>query len=519
MQKMHKKILAICYFSIIVNQNFKKMKNNLKQSFIGLLLCIVMIACNKENRFNTLNKHHLTEPLKLLNENEKAVVSKFEHASLVLQGLFSAKPEIRKEFNGFIAAKLAKSGTDEELSFQEIFQAKEVSLTGVRPDFLIRFRDAFSEIFIKGNYPKSHLFSHVKFNSIEDVAAYYDIPTQQINYSNSNVQLSSSENPNWNNSGIAYEIYFPYSDNWHVNTLVNYAISHHPLSNVEWNYGMFFDPLGNPLYEVTINDDYAFSTPTYIITYDDGLKLEDFSNGNMPIEAANYKIDLTNNDYTPIIIESPVIPNPSTCTKELRVKDGRWTLLRNGYGIFEGKIEFAVAVTRQLTEVSVPSQNIQSNPIIHFNRGAHAWGYKKLRRRKIRDMERDLNDYISFGLKVSPWCSGQADKMIFLYEYDKPWVLSQNAKEISNVLTAGAGLIGDSTTRAIVSSLTSAGLAPLVKNLLEGTAQSKIEHFSIIGSNAVWANHRIPTNGSNPNLLNGFRPYGKNSVMATMVID
>ena len=65
----------------------------------------------------------------------------------------------------------------------------------------------------------------------------------------------------------------------------------------------------------------------------------------------------------------------------------------------------------------------------------------------------------------------------------------------------------------------SAGIAPLVKSLLEGTAKSRIEHYSIIGSNAVWTNQKVPTNRSNPTLLNGFRPYGTNDVMATFVID
>jgi len=58
-----------------------------------------------------------------------------------------------------------------------------------------------------------------------------------------------------------------------------------------------------------------------------------------------------------------------------------------------------------------------------------------------------------------------------------------------------------------------------VKNLLEGTANSKIEHYSIIGSNAVSANQRQPSNATTPSLLNGYRPYGMNSVMVTLVIE
>ena len=231
-------------------------------------------------------------------------------------------------------------------------------------------------------------------------------------------------------------------------------------------------------------------------------------------------MSLTDDEYNPVTLESSEItPNPSPCRKELGVKDGRWTLLRNGYGLFEGKIEYAVAVTKNVSEVTVPNQNPQSNPIILTERSAHAWGYTKIKRNKVKEMKRNSNSYISFGLNVSPWCEGQPDKMIFLYEYDRPNIFSENALEWSNLFTAGVGLIGDDATRATVSSIMSAGIAPLVKSLLEGTAKSRIEHYSIIGSNAVWTNQKVPTNRSNPTLLNGFRPYGTNDVMATFVID
>ncbi|HMP91432.1 MAG TPA: hypothetical protein PKD90_01060 [Phnomibacter sp.] len=172
-----------------------------------------------------------------------------------------------------------------------------------------------------------------------------------------------------------------------------------------------------------------------------------------------------------------------------------------------------------VSEVSIPNQNPQSNPIIQTNRSAHAWGYQKIKRKKIRGMQNNTNEFISFGLNVSPWCANHPDKMILLYEYDKPWLLSENALEFSKVLTAGLGMIGDSTTRATVSALASAGLAPVVKALLEGTAKSNIEHYSVIGRNAVWTNQREPSNAMIPSLLNGFRPYGTNAVMVTLIIE
>jgi hypothetical protein len=491
------------------------MNTKSKLRIILALFVISFTACKKD-LVKTDPNNQLNEPVKALNQKEKETVAKFEHASLVLQGLFSTNPSIRKEFNGFIAAKLAKSGTDEELTFKEIFEAQPIRLSGVKSDFLVRFRDSFAGTFINRKYPNSQKYDKISFANVDEVAVYYGLKSVNKSANNSNTR----ENASVYDESIPYEIYYPYSENFNPEAAVNYAVTSHPLNNNEWNYGMFFDAAGNPIYEVEVNDDYAYGTPTYIITYDDGLKLADFSNGNKPIEATKYFINITDDDYNPILMQSTQNePNPSPCTSELRVKDGRWTLLQNGYGLFEGKIDFAVAVSRNLSEVTIPNQNPQSNPIIQIDRSAHAFGYVKLKRGKVRKMRDNLNEYIGLGIYVGPWCPDAPDKMMFLYEYDKPNMFSENAKEWSDFLTGAAGLIGDPATRSTIQGLTNAGLAPLVKVLLEGTAKSKIEHYSIIGSNAVSANQRIPTNGMTPSLLNGFRPYGTNSVNVSLVID
>lgn len=481
---------------------------------IAIFISLFLISCKKESS-NSISNFENKNPLSTLNSKEKIVVQKFEHASFVLQEVFTKHPLLRKEFNKFIYAKLEKTKTDQELTFKEIFQAKKIKLNGVDPDFLLKFRDAFVDIFILNEYPKNSKFN-VQFKSVEDVKNYFGIKTEEPISLFSN----SVENVSYDESLVDFEIYFPYSENWNPEQLVNYAISYHPLSNVEWNYGMFFDALGNPLYEVTVNDDYAFETPTYIITYDDGLKIGDFLNGISPIGTNNYKINLSDDEYNPIIIQNTLnSPNPSPCIRELRVKDGRWTLLRNGYGLFEGKIEYAVAVTNNLSEVTIPNQFTNSNPIIKIGLNGHAWGYVKIRRGKVRKMIENSSEYISFGLNVSPWCQNQPDKLMFLYEYDAPNTFSTNSKEWSQLLSASSNLISDSTQKAQINALISQGITPIVQVLLEGSAQSKIEHYSIIGSNAVWNNQRVPTNGMTPSLLNGYRPYGTNSVNVTLTVD
>lgn len=478
--------------------------------FMTLFLFAGFIACKKEVNVAEIQENL---PFKELNQKEAATVVKFEHASFVLQHLFSTNPAIRKEFNGFIAAKLKKSGTDEELSFKEIFEAKSLTLPGVQPDFLVRFRKAFGEIFVDGSFPQSIQYKHLNFGTIDDVARYFDVrPSAAVAAPN------SPDGPVNPNDGVPYEIYFPYSENWSPDDVINYAFTHDPLTTNEWNYGMFYDALGNPLYEVSINDDYAFGTPTYIITYDDGLKLSDFDNGNMPIEAKNYAINLADDEYNPIVIRSDntLDDPPTSCSTELRAGQGRWTLLNNGYGIFEGRIELAVSVSEDISAISTPTQNAQNYYSILIDRNSTAFGYVKIKRKRVKEMQGNENSFVHIGVYVSPWCAGQPDKSLVLYEYDKPNFLSQNATEISNFFAGAAGLIGNPATRATISAL---GVAPLVKVILEGTAQSKVEHFSIVGSQAVISNQRNPTNGAFPSLINGFRPYGTNAVATTLVVD
>lgn len=495
------------------------MKNSPILNLSAALMMLFFTACKHEFKQQVYKDANWEAP-KILNQKEQETVVKFQHASSVLQGLFSTYPNLRKEFNGFIKAKLDKSGTDEELTFKEIFESKPIHLKGVKSDFMFRFRSAFADLFIKGNYPNHEKYSAIKFNTVEDIAAYYDLLKPMHNMAASSKKSTTIMEKY---QSVDYEIYFPYSENWNPDDAINYAITNNPLSTEIWNYGMFYDASGVPLYEVTVNDDYAFSIPTYIITYDDGLKMEDFQNGRMPILAGKYSINLTDDDYNPYPIRNtipiPITLTPPVCTKELRVKDGRWTLLNNGYGLFEGKIEFAVAVTLQVSNVSIPNQSPPSNPIINIDRSSHAWGYQKIKRSKVKKMRNDPNEFISLGIYIGSWCIGSPDKMIFLYEYDKPSSPSSNAAKWTGALSAAVQLIPDPATKLAATTLLNNGLAPLVTALLEGTANSRIEHYSILSSDAVWANQRIPTAGANPSLLNGFRPYGTNNAMISLVID
>ena len=492
------------------------MKTSYRFTWMLGVLLLSAVACKKEFQSSEKTDQNNAGPLKVLSKEEQEAVVKFEHASLVLQGVFSKSPALRKEFNSFIAAKLAKSGNDESLSFQEIFEPFTLSLPGVSPDFLFRFRDAFAGTFISGDFPNQSRFADKKFTSVEQVAGYFDIRPK------SNVSLDGTGNQNSDQgNGLPYMIYYPYSENWSPEGKINYAVSHHPLVTEHWNYGALYSSQGSFLNDVYIDDDYAFGNPTYIVTYDDGLQQSDFESGNLPFEAKNYAVTISDRNYNPVTYRNQTqsIPYPQNpgCRKELRIRDGRWTLLKEGFGIFEGKIEFAAAMTIDVSQVNIPGQ--PNSPSILVKRDAHGWGYVGVKRDFIRKMQRNPDAFVHLGIYISYWCEGDPDKMLFIYEYDRPNLFSTNSLEWSQAVAAAANLISNEDQRERVSAFANQGIQPLVQALLNGTTQSRIVHYSLLGASAVIANQRIPTAGIRPSLINGYRPYGSSNACVTLAVD
>ena len=316
-------------------------------------------------------------------------------------------------------------------------------------------------------------------------------------------------------------IYYPYSENWSPEMKINYAVTHHPLVTEQWNYGALYNQQGGYVNTVYVDDDYAFGNPTYIVTYDDGLQQSDFESGNLPFEAKNYAVSVSDRNYNPVTyrnqVQSIPFPQNPNCRKELRIRDGRWTLLRESFGIFEGGIEFAAAMTIDVSQVNIPGQ--PNSPTILVRRDAHGWGYVGVRRNAIREMKKDEKKFVHLGIYISYWCEGDPDKMLFIYEYDRPNLFSTNSLQWSKAVAAAANLISDPNQRERVAAFANQGIQPLVQALLNGTTQSSIVHYSLLGANAVIANQRIPTSGIRPSLINGHRPYGSSNACVTLVVD
>ena len=463
-----------------------------------------------------------------LNSEQTIIVNRFKLASYVLSDIL-ADLKTREELNQFILAKVKKTGNDESLTFRELFSNKKVKLEGVKSDFLLKFKEKFITSILENKFRHHKEFSLIKFNNETEILKYFGLQNSKA------IQLNSNQTNSYNESTYleelpidpGFEIYFPYSENFenqNYQQKPTYAVTYNPLTNNEENEGEIFDyATGTYQYVSLIDDEFAYNVPTYIITIDDGLNYNDFAY-DIPqfLNNVKYKIQLSDDDYNSITFESPQvsvtppIENNQCLNRELRVRDGRWTLIRNGYGLFEGAIEFAVAFAADLNSVVNPNGNVNSNPLIDLK--TQAWTYKKLKRKTVKKMINDENEYVNFNMNVSPWCPGNPNKMLFLYEWDKQTVFSSGAKEFSDGAAAALGLIGNEATKAAIAAVP---LAPIIKVVLEGSSISRIEHYSILGSNEVYQNQRIGTAASNyPNgLFREFRAYGSSSVFVTLVID
>lgn len=487
----------------------------MRNTIIYLLFVIpILMSCNKDVNYGKLIS---TDKQTVLSPKETELRDKVQLASKVLEKLIQNK-NIREELYSFISAKYKKTGKDEELTFREIFASPKVLLPGVKSDFLIRFKQLYINAFITGVYKTEPKYEYLKFSSQEDIEKYFGIIRKPV----FNTSINTTNTLISDNVFVpdGYEIYIPYSENYEGVIYNYYAVTYNPFDNLDQNEGNVYDAsTGQYLYVAEIDDAYAWETPTFIVTVDDGLSIQDFENG-LPVSSQYYKIDISDDNYNNLVITNQVLPsNPSPCSKRLAVRDGRWTLIHNGYGLFEGAIEFAVSITNDVSEVRMPFQNGLEYPTITIDKTSTSFGYKKISRKKVKTMINVNNDYINIGASCFPWCSGENDRMMFIYEFDKPNAFSSYSKEFSGFMSSATNFIVNPTLRAAVGSFIDSGVAPLVKVLLEGSEQSRIEHFGIIGFNEVNSNMTIPSISMSPSLLNLYRPYGSSQTMATLVIE
>jgi hypothetical protein len=494
-----------------------KTKNILIVAFISL---IILNSCKRETSSPSSEKLLVK---KELTDDDKILLNKFQLASYVISDMIADKTT-RNELNKFILAKVKKTGSDESLSFEEIFSGRTLKLEGVDPNFFDTFKDKFVKTLLAKKY-RHHEEIAINFQNENEILAYFGQKKSSLTTLSSDNKKTNFV-PSFGDDFIdpGFEIYFPYSENFEgaiYPEYPNYAVSYNPITNDEENNGEVFNyDTGEYLYDNLVNDDYAYTTPTYILTVDDGISYSDFANVNFSytdfsylINAPIYNINVYDYDYNPYTISNPTISSTppggiGVCVnRDLWVQNGRWTALHDGNGLFEGQIEFAVSTLSGVTSLTIPTGT--NNPVADMT--VEKFSYQPISRYSVKNMKKKTSSSVSLGFHFTPWCPGDVDKMLVIYEYDRG---SKSSGAFCGVVSSAAGLFKDTAMQNIVK----AG-AVLVKAAIDGATSSKVKHFSIIKADNVYQNMRTPAIAMSPTLINGIRPYGTNQYMVSLLID
>jgi hypothetical protein len=218
--------------------------------------------------------------------------------------------ETRKKLNQFIFAKVQKTETDEELTFKEIFSNKKLTLEGVSPDFLIDFKNKFVKTILANRFRHHEEFKSISLTNENEILKYFGLKNNYSTKLNSKGTSTLTADLSLQELTIdpGFEIYFPYSENYlnqNYQQTPTYAVTYNPLTNLDENEGEIFDyTTGTYKYVSLVDDDFAYGTPTYIITIEDGLTYDDMAyNQAQFVGDAKFKIQLSDDDYNPVTFE------------------------------------------------------------------------------------------------------------------------------------------------------------------------------------------------------------------------
>ena len=214
-------------------------------SLVVALSAIFITSCKKENKVDKPGSSTAkTIEKRTLNATEVALKQKLEQTSKIIAEVFKDK-SIRKEFNEIVRKKVTETNI-ESVTFKELFSANSTD-----PELKRFVNESFSKSFI-ASYRTVY---NNKFGSTQPNNQKNDVKTNSYDPAIDEYQRMPEG-----------EIYFPYSQNFNpVDASVQYSYTSYPVDNDAVNEGIVWDPNMGIWQEVTVDDQYAWVHPTYII--------------------------------------------------------------------------------------------------------------------------------------------------------------------------------------------------------------------------------------------------------------
>lgn len=222
----------------------------MKSKFITGIVMVALLAfsissCKKENKMGGGKDVLTVKPIekRTLNEKEVALKQQLKQVAQVVAEVLKDK-SLRKEFNEIVRKKVTETNV-ESITFKELFSANSTN-----PELKKFVNESFSKSFI-ASYRTVY---NSKFGS--------PLSNNQKN----NIKINSINDPDRDEHMPEGEIYFPYSQNFNpVDQSIQYTYTSYPVDNEAVNEGIVWNPTSGIWQEVLVDDQYAWTNPTYIV--------------------------------------------------------------------------------------------------------------------------------------------------------------------------------------------------------------------------------------------------------------
>ncbi len=448
---------------------------------IVALSAIFITSCKKENKSDKPSSSTAkTIEKRTLNTTEVALKKQLEQISFVVAEVLKDKT-LKKGLDEQIASKLKITTNDEALSFKELFgkPSDQAALTvnpsvkkfTIDPIFAQNFKNKYLEVLYSGNYKNADKFQAKSATGLK--VNDYDPnnpggPLEQI------VGIDGGQ------------LYFPYSENFLVNTYninpnAEFTISSHPIDNADENGGFAYNASSGTWDPVLVDDTYAWNTPTYIVTIDDGPTPENVAGTGQKWE------------FLPIE-GGPTAPPPGMTSPTFSlVYWGKLHISRQAEGLFDGASEIVLyrpTATPQLDE---------NGELKTVDMGVGSFvSVPPIKRKRIWQMYRDYNDAIMIGGNfMSDWKVAYQEVPLVIYEFDRGAHFSieipLNIKLKKGNITVGGKLSADIRSRK----------TPYIMETIDRDQYFAMKH--------------VPDITINPGALDGWRQWGVQMSSVTLI--
>lgn len=446
---------------------------------IVALTAIFITSCKKENKSDMPGSSIIkTVEKRTLTATEVALKKQLEQISYVVAEVLKDKT-LKKEIDQQVAAKLKITTNSESLTFKELFgkpsssdQTPLAANSGIKkftidPTFTKNFKNKYLEVLNSGKYKNADKYQ-----------------TKSTNENGLKVNDADGSNE-FQHVPDGGEIYFPYSENFLVNTYdinpnANFTISSHPIDNADENGGFAYDASSGLWNPVLVDDNYAWNNPTYIVTIDDGPTPE-----NVAALGGNWQFLPIEGTPTP----PPGMTNPTFSL----VYWGKLHIARQAEGIFDGGSE--IVLIRPSTAPQLDANGEFKTADVGIG---SLVSMPKIKRKRIRQMYNNASDAILVGADfITDWKVAYQELPLVIYEFDKGTNFSISVP-VSFKLKKGNITVGGTFAATIPSRKT-----PYVASTIDRDAYFALKH--------------VPNAYIDPGALDSWRQWGQQMSSITLI--